>query len=80
MAKRNTLPPKQVKIPGILVWTSVVVVPEQRQTYATDYDSKLRRRTARADVRNQAVAVRAAQGDRASCRARALSEAQSCNP
>jgi propionate CoA-transferase len=37
MAKRNTLPPKQVKIPSILV-DFVVVVPEQRQTYATDYD------------------------------------------
>jgi len=37
MAKRNTLPPKQVKIPGILV-DFVVVVPDQRQTYATDYD------------------------------------------
>ncbi|WP_246793387.1 acyl CoA:acetate/3-ketoacid CoA transferase [Burkholderia perseverans] len=37
MARRNTLPPKQVKIPGILV-DFVVVVPEQRQTYATDYD------------------------------------------
>lgn len=37
LAKRNTLPPKQVKIPGILV-DFVVVVPEQRQTYATDYD------------------------------------------
>ncbi|MEM5367796.1 CoA-transferase [Paraburkholderia azotifigens] len=37
MATRNTLPPKQVKIPGILV-DFVVVVPEQRQTYATDYD------------------------------------------
>jgi propionate CoA-transferase len=37
MAKRNTLPPKQVKIPGILV-DFVVVEPDQRQTYATDYD------------------------------------------
>jgi propionate CoA-transferase len=37
VAVRNTLPPKQVKIPGILV-DFVVVVPEQRQTYATDYD------------------------------------------
>src|SRR6266849_5788066 len=36
MAKRGTLPPKQVKIPGILV-DLVVVVPEQRQTYLTDY-------------------------------------------
>lgn len=37
MAARNTLPPKQVRIPGILV-DFVVVVPEQRQTYATNYD------------------------------------------
>ncbi|AEA62648.1 acyl CoA:acetate/3-ketoacid CoA transferase [Burkholderia gladioli] len=37
MARRNTLPPKQVKIPGILV-DFVVVEPGQRQTYATDYD------------------------------------------
>ncbi|RZF29010.1 3-oxoacid CoA-transferase [Paraburkholderia sp. UYCP14C] len=37
MACRGTLPPKQVKIPGILV-DFVVVEPEQRQTYATDYD------------------------------------------
>ncbi len=37
MARRGTLPPKQVKIPGILV-DFVVVEAEQRQTYATDYD------------------------------------------
>jgi propionate CoA-transferase len=36
-AKRGTLPAKQVKIPGILV-DFVVVVPDQRQTYATYYD------------------------------------------
>ncbi len=36
MAKRGTLPPKSVKIPGILV-DYVVVDPEQRQTYATHY-------------------------------------------
>ncbi|WMS40959.1 CoA-transferase [Acuticoccus sp. MNP-M23] len=36
MAKRGTLPPKSVKIPGILV-DYIVVDPEQRQTYATDY-------------------------------------------
>ncbi len=36
MAKRGTLPPKQVKIPGILV-DLVIVVPDQRQTYLTDY-------------------------------------------
>jgi propionate CoA-transferase len=36
MAKRGTLPAKQVKIPGILV-DYVVVEPEQRQTYATYY-------------------------------------------
>ncbi len=36
LAKRDTLPPKAVKIPGILV-DYVVVDPEQRQTYATDY-------------------------------------------
>jgi propionate CoA-transferase len=37
MAKRGTLNPKQVKIPGILV-DFVVVEPGQRQTYQTDYD------------------------------------------
>ena len=37
MARRETLPPKQIKIPGILV-DFVVVDPEQRQTYATYYD------------------------------------------
>src|SRR5207244_564318 len=37
MARRGTLPGKQVKIPGILV-DFVVVDPEQRQTYATHYD------------------------------------------
>jgi len=37
MARRETLPPKQVRIPGILV-DFVVVDPEQRQTYATYYD------------------------------------------
>ena len=37
MARRNTLPAKQVKIPGVLV-DFVVVEPEQRQTYATYYD------------------------------------------
>jgi propionate CoA-transferase len=38
LAKRSTLPPKNVKIPGILV-DYVVVDPEQRQTYATEYDA-----------------------------------------
>jgi propionate CoA-transferase len=37
MARRETLPAKQVKIPGILV-DFVVVDREQRQTYATYYD------------------------------------------
>ncbi|SAK90226.1 3-oxoadipate CoA-succinyl transferase subunit alpha [Caballeronia pedi] len=37
MARSGTLPPKSVRIPGILV-DFVVVEPEQRQTYATDYD------------------------------------------
>jgi propionate CoA-transferase len=37
MAKRGTLPAKTVKIPGILV-DYVVVDPEQRQTYATEYN------------------------------------------
>lgn len=37
MAKRGTLPAKQVKIPGILV-DFVVVDPGQRQTYQTLYD------------------------------------------
>jgi propionate CoA-transferase len=36
MATRGTLPAKQVKIPGILV-DIVVVVPDQRQTYLTEY-------------------------------------------
>ncbi len=36
MAQRGTLPPKAVKIPGILV-DYVVVDPAQRQTYATEY-------------------------------------------
>jgi len=36
MAKRGTLPAKTVKIPGILV-DYIVVDPEQRQTYATEY-------------------------------------------
>ncbi|MDH5286673.1 MAG: 3-oxoacid CoA-transferase [Betaproteobacteria bacterium] len=37
MARRGTLPPKDVRIPGILV-DFVVVEPQQRQTYATEYD------------------------------------------
>src|SRR3954469_18631836 len=37
MARRGTLPAKQVRIPGILV-DFVVVDPDQRQTYATHYD------------------------------------------
>jgi propionate CoA-transferase len=37
MARRGTLPAKQVRIPGILV-DFVVVDAEQRQTYATYYD------------------------------------------
>lgn len=36
MARRGTLAPKTIKIPGILV-DYVVVDPDQRQTYATDY-------------------------------------------
>ena len=36
MAKRGTLPAKQVKIPGILV-DLVIVEPEQRQTYETEF-------------------------------------------
>lgn len=36
LAKSETLPPKQVKIPGMLV-DLVVVDPEQRQTYLTEY-------------------------------------------
>jgi propionate CoA-transferase len=38
LAKRGALPPKNVKIPGILV-DYVVVDPKQRQTYATEYDA-----------------------------------------
>ena len=37
VAQRGTLPPRSVKIPGILV-DYVVVDPAQRQTYATDYN------------------------------------------
>ena len=37
LAQRNTLPPRQVKIPGILV-DYVVHDPEQWQTYATEYN------------------------------------------
>jgi propionate CoA-transferase len=37
MARAGTLHPKDVKIPGILV-DYVVVDPQQRQTFATDYD------------------------------------------
>ena len=37
MARRDTLPAKQVRIPGILV-DFVVVDADQRQTYATHYD------------------------------------------
>ena len=37
LARRGTLCGKQVRIPGILV-DFVVVDPQQRQTYATDYD------------------------------------------
>lgn len=36
LAQRGTLPPKQVKIPGMLV-DLVVLDPEQRQTYLTEY-------------------------------------------
>ena len=36
MARRGTLPPKHVKIPGILV-DMIVVDPDQRQTYLTEY-------------------------------------------
>jgi propionate CoA-transferase len=36
MARRGTLSPRAVKIPGILV-DHIVVDPDQRQTYATDY-------------------------------------------
>jgi propionate CoA-transferase len=36
LARRGALPPRTVKIPGILV-DYVVVEPDQRQTYATDY-------------------------------------------
>jgi propionate CoA-transferase len=36
LAQRRTLPPKQVKIPGILV-DLVVVDPAQRQSYLTEY-------------------------------------------
>jgi propionate CoA-transferase len=37
LARAATLPPKNVKIPGILV-DYVVVDPHQKQTFATDYD------------------------------------------
>ena len=64
MARRGTLPAKQVKIPGILV-DFVVVDAEQRQTYATYYDPELLRRAAHSARRHQAAAVRPAQGHRA---------------
>src|ERR1019366_7784710 len=38
MALRGTLPPKQVKIPGMLV-DLVVVEPDQTQTFFTVYDA-----------------------------------------
>lgn len=37
LAARGTLPPKSVVVPGILV-DAVVVDPNQRQTYSTDYN------------------------------------------
>jgi propionate CoA-transferase len=37
LAKRNTLAPRGVKIPGVLV-DHVVVEPSQKQTYETDYN------------------------------------------
>jgi propionate CoA-transferase len=37
LAERHTLPPKQVKIPGILV-DYVVLDPDQKQTYLTNYN------------------------------------------
>src|SRR5690606_26295094 len=37
LAKRGTLPGKTVKIPGMLV-DAVVVDPDQRQTYQTEFD------------------------------------------
>jgi len=36
LAQRGTLPPKEVKIPGMLV-DLVVIDPDQRQTYLTEY-------------------------------------------
>ena len=63
MARRGTLPAKQVKIPGILV-DFVVVDPDQRQTYATLLRSQLLGRAAHSGRRHQAPAVRPAQGDR----------------
>ena len=38
LAKRGTLPAKQVKVPGMLV-DVVVIDPEQEQTYQTKYDA-----------------------------------------
>lgn len=37
LAQKGTLPPKQVKIPGMLV-DLLVIDPEQKQTYLTDYN------------------------------------------
>ena len=67
LAKRGTLPAKQVKIPGMLV-DLVVVDPDQRQTYPDGVQPGLRRRDASAGVRDRADAVRRAQGHRAPCR------------
>ena len=58
MARRGTLPAKQVKIPGILV-DFVVVDPEQRQTYVTVLRSRAYAGELRVPLsRHQAAAVR----------------------
>ena len=64
MAQRGTLPPRAVKIPGILV-DYVVVDPAQRQTYATDYSPSYAGELRVPLDRDEAAAVRPAQDRRA---------------
>ena len=63
MARRGTLPAKQVRIPGILV-DFVVVDPRAAADLRDLLRPELFRRAAHPDRRHQAAAVRPAQGDR----------------
>ena len=56
MARRGTLPPKQVKIPGMLV-DLIVVDPGQPQTFFTVLRSDLFRRDARCRSATSRAAV-----------------------